>query len=286
MDRLPIRGGVSLHPMYYEEILEGQPDIGWFAVHAEDYLGLGGPAHHYLERIAARYPLSIQCSSLSIGSAESVNSKHLQDIHSLIQRYTPSHMSLSLSWCRWQGAYFVENLPLPYSDEALDQVTMNIRSVQNTLGRRVMIENPARLFALDGNAYSEGAFLAELVRNTGCGIVLDLSNLYVSCQNTGADPYKELNEYPLAAVKEVHISGHSLRPLDTNNMLLIADQHPHITKPVWQLLRDTLSRLPGAVPTLVEWDRQNSDWTLLLTQMRKVDEMIQDWERTPLGATV
>lgn len=286
MDRLPIRGGVSLHPSYYEEIVNQQPDIGWFAIKAEHYLGLGGPSHHYLEKIAAHYPLSIQCHSLSIGAAESVNEKHLLDVRSLLERYDPSHISVSLSWCRWQGAYFAENLPLPYTDEALDQLTINIRNVQNALGRRVLLENPATLFALEGNTYNEGAFLSDLVRNTGCGVLLDLNNLYVSCLNTGEEPFKELHSYPLAAVKEIHISGHSLRPLDEHHMLLIADHQSHIAKPVWQLLRDTLTRLPSPVATLVEWDHQHPDLPMLLEQMQKVDHIIAEQLQSARRATV
>lgn len=284
MDKLPVRGGVSLLPQYYDEIVAQRPDIPWFAIKAEHYLGLGGEPHYYLEKIAARYPLSIQCDSLSIGAAESVNDKHLQDVRSLLERYAPCHVSASLSWSRWQGAYFAENLPLPYTEESLDQVIINVRSVQNALGRSILVENPATLFALEGNTFSEGVFLENLVRATGCGVLLDLNNLYVSCLNTGTDPFREMQSYPLAAVKEIHISGHSLRPLDENHMLLIADHQAHIAKPVWQLLRDTLARLPSSVATLVEWDHQNPDLPTLMAQMRKVDEMIQ--ERQPLAQGV
>lgn len=283
MDKLPIRGGISLLPQYYDELVNQRPDIGWLAIKAEHYLGLGGEPHHYLEQIAAHYPLSIQCHSLSIGAAESVNDKHLQDIRSLLERYAPSHTSTSLSWCRWQGAYFAENLPLPYTEESLDQVTINIRSVQNALGRRILLENPPTLFALESSTFSEGAFLTDLVRNTGCGVLLDLNNLYVSCLNTNSDPFRELQSYPLAAVKEIHISGHSLRPLDNDNMLLIADHQAHIAKPVWQLLRDTLTRLPGPVAILVEGNHLAPDLTALLEQMDKIDELIDERRRFPRG---
>lgn len=276
MERLPVRGGVSLLPQYYEEIISQQPDIGWFAIKAEHYLGLGGEPHFYLEKIAARYPLSMQTHSLSLGGAESVNSKHLQDIHSLVERYAPCHVSASLSWSRWQGGYFAENLPLPYTEESLDQLIINIRSVQTALGRSILLENPATLFALEGTDFSEGEFLSELVRNTGCGVALDLNNLYVSCLNTDTEPFRELQTYPLAAVKEIQVSGHSLRPLDEDHMLLIADQHAHIAKPVWQLLRDTLARLPNSIATLVEWDHQNPDLPALIEQMDRADEIIEE----------
>lgn len=281
-----MRGGVSLLPQHYEDIVAQQPDIGWFSINAEHYLGLGGESHYYLERIAARYPLAMQCHSLSIGAAESVNEKHLQDIAALVQRYAPCNVSTSLSWCRWQGAYFAENLPVPYTEESLDQLVINIRQVQNTLGRRILLENPATLFALQGNSLSESDFLAELVRSTGCGILLNLSNLYVSSLNTNSEPFKELQGYPLAAVKEVHVSGHSLRPLDNQHMLLIADNHAHIAKPVWQLLRDTYSRMPGPVATLVAWDRQNPDFAALKEQMDRVDHIIEEQLQPSRGPAV
>lgn len=284
MNRLPVRGGISLHPSYYEDIVNQRPEIGWFGIKAEDYLGLGGPSHHYLEKIAARYPLSVQCHSLSIGTAESVNDKHILDVRSLLERYSPTHVSVTLSWSRWQGAYFAENLPIPYNQESLDQLAINIRGIQNKLGRRVLLENPAALFALEGSTYDEGEFLSELVRNTGCDVLLDLNNLYVSCQNINTDPFKALLSYPLAAVKEIHISGHSLRPLDEHHMLLVADHQSHIAKPVWQLLKDTLARLPKAVATLVEWDQKNPDLLTLMEQMQKVDDIIE--EKQPRGRTI
>ena len=286
MDRLPIRGGISLHPEYYDEIINQQPDVGWFSLKAEHYLGLGGAPHHYLEKIAAHYPISIQCHSISIGSAESVNDKHLQDILSLIERYVPSEVSISLSWSRWQGAYFAENLPLPYTTEALDQIAINIKSVQNALGRRVLLENPATLFELENNELTEGAFFTDLVRHTGCGLALDLNNLYVSCLNTGKDAFRELQDYPLAATKEIHLSGHSLRPLDDQNMLLIADHDAHIAKPVWQLYRDVLSRLPNPAATLVEWNHKRPDLALSMEQMTKVDGIIEEQQQTSRGVAL
>src|SRR5690606_16850424 len=201
----------------------------------------------------AIYPLSMNCRTLSLGSAESVNGVHLQDIAALVERYSPAQFSDYLAWNRWQGGYFHQMFPLPYTTESLDQVSFNVRTVQNTLGRRILLENPARFMSLDGE-FSEGVFLSELVRSSGCGLLLDLTNLYLSCLNLDKDPFKELQQYPLAAVKEIHLSGYSLMPLDDDYVLSIDDQSTTICKPVWQLFRDALTQMPTPVATLIEWD--------------------------------
>lgn len=284
MEKLPKRAGISLHAQHYQEILNNQPDIGWFEIHPEQYLGLGGAAHHYLEKITAHYPLAMNCQSLSIGSAESVNGRHLQDIKSLVERYAPAQFSEHLGWNRWQGGYFHQLLPLTYSTESLDHVSFNVRTVQNTLGRRILVENPARFMNLEDD-FSEGLFLSELVRSSGCGLLLDLTNLYLSCLNLGRDPFKELQTYPLAAVKEIHLAGHSLLPLDDDYVLLVDDRSTTVCKPVWQLYKEALLQMPGPVATLIEWDEQIPGLEVLLEQARKADQIAEELERkTTTGA--
>ncbi|MCR6650916.1 MAG: DUF692 domain-containing protein [Cellvibrionaceae bacterium] len=278
MEKLPRRAGISLQPQHYQEILNSHPDLGWVEIHPEDYLGLGGAAHFYLEKIASDYPLAMNCRSLSLGSAESVNSKHLQDIAALVERYSPAHFSEHLAWNRWQGGYFHQPLPLPYTTESLDQVSFNVRNVQNALGRRILLENPARFFGLE-DEFSEGAFFSELVRSSGCGLLLDLTSLYLSCLNLGKDPFKELQQYPLAAIKEIHLGGHTLMPLDDDYILLVDDHSTAICKPVWQLYRETLQQLPQPVATLIEWDHKATELSVLLEQVGKANQIISEMER-------
>lgn len=279
MEKLPRRAGISLRPQHYQDILGSQPDVGWFEIHPEEYLGLGGASHHYLERVAANYPLAMNCQSLSLGSAESVNGKHLQDIASLVERYSPAQFSDHLAWNRWQGSYYRQMLPLPYTTESLDQVSFNVRTVQNTLGRRILLENPARFLSLE-DEFSEGLFFAELVRSSGCGLLLDLTNLYLSCLNLGKDPFKELQQYPLAAVKEIHLAGHSLMPLDDDYILLIDDHSNTVCKPVWQLYREALTQMPAPVATLIEWDENVPDLAVLVEQAKKADSIITELDRS------
>lgn len=278
MEKLPPRAGVSLQPQHYQEILSSQANISWVEIHPEDYLGLGGAAHFYLEKIATGYPLSMNCRSLSLGSAESIDSQHLQDIAALVERYSPAQFSEHLAWNRWQGNHYHQLFPLPYTTESLDQVSFNVRTVQNTLGRRILLENPTRFFALE-EEFSEGAFFTELVRASGCGLLLDLTSLYLSCLNLGQDPFKELQQYPLAAVKEIHLGGHALMPLDDDYILSIDDHSTPICKPVWQLYREALLQMPVPVATLIEWDHQVPELAVLVEQAEKANQIMDEVNR-------
>lgn len=278
MEKLPPRAGVSLQPQHYQEILSSQASISWVEIHPEDYLGLGGAAHFYLEKIATGYPLSMNCRSLSLGSAESIDSQHLQDIAALVERYSPAQFSEHLAWNRWQGNHYHQLFPLPYTTESLDQVSFNVRTVQNTLGRRILLENPTRFFALE-EEFSEGAFFTELVRASGCGLLLDLTSLYLSCLNLGQDPFKELQQYPLAAVKEIHLGGHALMPLDDDYILSIDDHSAPICKPVWQLYREALLQMPVPVATLIEWDHQVPELAVLVEQAEKANQIMDEVNR-------
>lgn len=278
MEKLPPRAGVSLQPQHYQEILSSQASISWVEIHPEDYLGLGGAAHFYLEKIATGYPLSMNCRSLSLGSAESIDSQHLQDIAALVERYSPAQFSEHLAWNRWQGNHYHQLFPLPYTTESLDQVSFNVRTVQNTLGRRILLENPTRFFALE-EEFSEGAFFTELVRASGCGLLLDLTSLYLSCLNLGQDPFKELQQYPLAAVKEIHLGGHALMPLDDDYILSIDDHSTPICKPVWQLYREALLQMPVPVATLIEWDHQVPELAVLVEQAEKANQIMNEVNR-------
>lgn len=278
MEKLPPRAGVSLQPQHYQEILSSQASISWVEIHPEDYLGLGGAAHFYLEKIATGYPLSMNCRSLSLGSAESIDSQHLQDIAALVERYSPAQFSEHLAWNRWQGNHYHQLFPLPYTTESLDQVSFNVRTVQNTLGRRILLENPTRFFALE-EEFSEGAFFTELVRASGCGLLLDLTSLYLSCLNLGQDPFKELQQYPLAAVKEIHLGGHALMPLDDDYILSIDDHSTPICKPVWQLYREALLQMPVPVATLIEWDHQVPELAVLVEQAEKANQIMDEVNR-------
>jgi len=276
MSRLPAKVGISLRPEHYSILLEDQSNIAWLEIRPYDYFGEGGAPHHYLKKLTEKYPLAMHGHGLSLGSAESVNSDYLRALKKLMDRYPPVVVSETLCWSRWQGVYLSEPLPLPYNAETLDQVSINIKNVQNSLGRRILIENPSCYLSLEANTMSEGAFFEELLRHTGCGLLLDLNNLYVSAMNTGQDPSKVLASYPMAAVQEIHLSGHSLQPLDEDNMLLVTNHSADIWKPVWQLYREALTALPRPVATLIEWYADPAPFDVILASAVKANGILQE----------
>lgn len=276
MKKLPPRAGLSFSSAYTEELLTPQPQVAFLEVIPEQFLAASGNAHHLLDALALQYPLTMHAQGLSLGSAESLPMEYLETIRKFVERYRPAQISASLNWNRWQGLYLSEPLPLPYTEESLDQVSINIKTVQKTLGRRILVENPAVYLTLDGHEMSEGSFIEELIRLTGCGFLLDINNLYISCSNANQDPFKVLAGYPLAAVQEVHLSGHSLLPLDENNMLLVNDWACAVWKPVWQLFRDALELMPKPVATLVDWQNELPPLQTLLEEVQRVNTVLED----------
>lgn len=275
MDKLPPQSGIIFSLDEFEQLLQPRTAIAWLAVRAEDFLGMGGPSHHYLEKLSAQYPLSLLADGLSIGSAESVNETHLQNVKSLCERYQPSNVTTALSWNRWQGTYLGANMPLPLNLETLDQVTFNLRTVQNTLGRRVSVSNMARYVPLHSEQIPLGNFLEELVRQTGCGIVLDITHLYCAAINAQQDPFKLLQTLPLAAVREIHLCGQNMIRLSDDEVLTLADAKATISKPVWQLYREALSLLPGPIATLVKADPFGLKFEDIVAEAGKAYEIIQ-----------
>lgn len=275
MEKLPRQSGIQLRQEVFEPLLNGPRKAHWLAFAPEEFLAMGGGSHHILEQLADTFPLSMIARGLSIGSAESVNETHVQNIHSLVDRYNPCNISTPLSWCRWQGKYFAEDLPLPLSYETLDQVSINLRAIQNTLGRRVLVSNAAQYIHLKTEELPLGEFYEELVRLSGCGIALNLTALYVNALNRDRDPFKDLKELPLAAVREIHLCGQTQMQLNADRVLVMEDAEESVSKPVWQLFRELLNLLPKPVATLIRW-RSNSSPNLkqLFDDTRKVDELI------------
>lgn len=255
----------------YEQLLEKPAEIGWLAFQAEDFLAMGGESHHRLEKLSEHYPLSLRAEGLSIGSAESVNEKHLQNIKGLCERYQPCNVTTSLSWSRWQGTYLGSSMPLPLTLEALDQATFNLRAVQNSLGRRVSVINNASYIQFNSEQLPQGSFLEELVRQTGCGLALDITQLYCSAMNTRQDPFKLLQSIPLAAVKEIYLCGQAMIRLGDDEVLSVADPTVFITKPVWQLYREALNLLPQPLATLVKANPNDDNLQTVLPELQKVN---------------
>ncbi len=270
---IPARAGVGLKPAHYAAILDGSPDIGWFEIHAENYMGAGGPPHHYLARIRERYPISLHGVGLSIGAEGPLDPDHLARLRAVADRYAPGLFSEHLAWSTHQGVYFPDLLPLPYTAETLARVAAHIEEVQETMGRRMLLENPSTYLAFETAEMSETEFLAALVRRTGCGLLLDVNNVFVSATNHGTSPEAYLEAFPLAAVGEIHLAGHA-PDTDAEGAPLLIDAHDRpVADPVWALYARVIGET-GPLPTLIEWDADLPAWETLAAEAARAERVM------------
>lgn len=244
--------GVGLKPQHYRDILDSQPAIGWFEVHPENYMCAGGPPHRYLTAIRADYPLAMHSVGLSLGSVSLPDRPHLARFKELVDRYEPFLVSDHVSWSRGPSRYHTDLLPIPYTREALDILCRNVDIAQESLGRRLLMENPSTYVEFTDADMDEPAFLRELVTRTGCGLLLDVNNVQVCARNHGGDAKTYLDKVPWDAVQEIHLAGHAVEVRDGHE-LCIDDHGSPVRDDVWDLYRHALSHKPQ-VPTLIEWD--------------------------------
>jgi uncharacterized protein (UPF0276 family) len=270
---LPARAGVGLKPEHFQEILATQPDIGFFEVHAENYMVAGGPFHHYLTRIRERYALSIHGVGLSIGADAPLDVGHLNALAVLLKRYQPESFSEHLAWSTHNDAFLNDLLPLPYNTATLERVCDHIDQVQAHLGRRMLLENPATYVEFAASTWNEATFIAEVVRRTGCGLLLDVNNVYVSSVNHQRDAHAVIRALPLAQVGEIHLAGFA-EQVDGNNDRLLIDSHGSpVAQAVWDLYAFTLG-LTGPVATLLERDNDIPAWPILLAEANLANELL------------
>jgi len=271
-DSIAAHIGVGLRAPHIAEVLASRPSIGWFEVHAENYMGRG-PGFAALMKVRRDYPLSLHGVGLSLGTAEGLDRAHLQELKELVERSEPFLVSEHLAWSVTGGVYLNDLLPLPLTEETLAVVGRNIALMQETLGRRVLIENPASYLRFRHSAIPEPEFLAELVRRTGCGLLCDVNNIYVSCTNFAEDAAAYLAAFPGEAVGEIHLAGH-FRSERRGRALLIDDHGAQVSDEVWAIYRRALERF-GMVPTLIEWDKNLPSWAALLAEARRAQEVAE-----------
>ena len=270
---LPARAGVGLKPEHFQEILATQPAIGFFEVHAENYMVPGGPFHHYLTRIRERYALSIHGVGLSIGADAPLNVDHLNALAALLKRYHPESFSEHLAWSTHSDVFLNDLLPLPYNTATLQRVCDHIDQVQAHLGRRMLLENPATYIEFVASSWNEATFLSEVVRRTGCGLLLDVNNVYVSSVNHQRDAQAFIRALPLTQVGEIHLAGFAQQS-DGNGDLLLIDSHGSpVAQAVWELYAFTLG-LTGPVATLLERDNDIPAWPVLLAEANLADRLL------------
>jgi uncharacterized protein len=271
--RIPARGGVGLKAEHYRTIVETLPDAGFFEVHAENYMGAGGPPHRYLSAIRERYPLSLHGVGLSIGADRSLDDDHLHRLGQLIGRYAPGLFSEHLAWSSHDSSFLNDLLPVPYTAETLTRVVEHIDQVQNALGRQMLLENPSTYLAFAESTYSEIDFIAEVVRRTGCGLLLDVNNVYVASTNQEWDPIAYIDAYPLAHVQEVHLAGYTPEADDKGRPLLIDTHNRPVDEIVWDLYAHAVA-LIGSVPTLIEWDTDVPAWSTLKAEADRAEAIM------------
>ena len=269
---IPVRAGVGFKANHGTEILETKPDLGWFEIHPENYMVAGGPRHALLTKIREHYPLSIHGVALSLAGAEPPDTDHLTALKRLIDRYEPGLVSEHLAWSAHGGHYFADLLPIPLSEEALDQVCENVERTQDALGRQILIENPSTYLPLDGNEIPEPEFLTAVAKRTGCGLLLDVNNIYVSTQNLGGDASAYVDAIDGGLIGEVHLAGHAVDEAGPER-LLIDDHGSLVCDPVWELYTRLIRRV-GAKPTLVEWDTNIPDWSVLFGEAQKAERLM------------
>ena len=250
---LPARAGIGLKPEHFREILDTIPEIGFFEIHAENYMVAGGAFHHYLTRIRERYPLSIHGVGLSIGGAGPLDTQHLDRLATLLARYEPEMFSEHLAWSSHGEAFLNDLLPAPYDAATLARVCAHVGQVQDRLRRRMLLENPASYVEFTASTMTEADFIAEVVRRAGCGLLLDVNNAYVSCINHGLDARAYLQSLPLAAVEQIHLAGFA-RDVDAAGAPLLIDSHgAPVAEAVWALYDEVLADI-GPMATLIERD--------------------------------
>ena len=271
---IPARAGVGLKAEHYQTILETSPDIGWFEVHPENYMGAGGPPHRYLSEIASRYPLSLHGVVASIGADQPLRQDHIDRLKSLNERYQPGLFSEHLAWSSHDEIFFNDLLPVPYRQDSLERVIEHVDQLQAHLGRTILIENPSVYVAFDSSTMSEIAFLEQLVKRTGCGLLLDCNNVYVSATNQNYDPVAYLDAFPVEHVGEIHLAGFARDEDDEGEILLIDAHDREVADAVWALYDQALARA-GAVPTLVEWDSNIPAWDILYAEAMRAEQKLQ-----------
>ncbi len=270
---MPPRAGVGLKAEHYRTILEVQPDIGFFEVHAENYMGPGGPPHRYLSAIAARYPISLHGVGLSIGGSSALDQSHLRRLRDLLERYNPVLFSEHLAWSTHDTSFFHDLLPLPYTNKTLWHVCEHIDEVQSEIGRQMLLENPSTYLSFSESTYSEIDFIAEVVMRTGCGLLLDVNNVFVASKNQQWDPFFYIDSYPLDKVQEIHLAGHKEEADERGQPLLIDTHDRPVSELVWQLFEHTIEQT-GALPTLIEWDAALPAWTDLQAEAQCAERVM------------
>jgi uncharacterized protein len=273
-NELPSKPGVGYKPQHFAAIMADPGPVGWLEVHAENYMGAGGRPLAQLRHLAERFPISVHGVGLSIGGEAALDGDHLLRLRHLCDWLNPASFSEHLAWSTHDGAYLNDLLPLPYTPATLARVCDHVDEVQAVLGRRMLLENPSTYLAFSETTMSEVDFLAEIARRTGCGLLLDVNNVFVSGVNQGFEPADYIDAFPLHLVGEVHLGGHAEDEGDHGQRLLIDSHGAAVVDPVWALYSRVIAR-GGPRPTLIEWDNDVPDWPVLAVEAARAADVLE-----------
>lgn len=272
-DALPNRPGVGYKPQHYSDILENPAPVAWLEIHAENYMGDGGRPLAQLRHLAERFAISVHGVGLSIGGEAPLDTDHLARLKHLNDWLQPASFSEHLAWSTHDSHFLNDLLPLPYTQETLDRVVRHIDQVQETVGRKMLLENPSTYLAFEETQMSEVDFLAEIAERTGCGLLFDVNNVFVSATNQKTDPYSYIDAFPLHLVGEIHLGGHD-EDTDEHGAPLLIDSHGReVVDPVWEMYRYTIEK-GGLKPSLIEWDNDVPDWPLLAAEATRAADIL------------
>jgi len=271
---LPARPGVGYKPQHFADIRADPGPAGWLEIHAENYMGDGGRPIAQITALAERFPISVHGVGLSIGGEAPLDRAHLARLRHLVDWLKPASFSEHLAWSTHDGAFLNDLLPLPYTEATLARVADHVDQVQQVLGRRMLLENPSTYLTFSETTMEEVEFLARVAARTGCGLLLDVNNVHVSCTNQGTDPATYLDAFPLDLVGEIHLGGHDEDRDDTGGPLLIDSHGCEVVDPVWRLFARVIAR-GGARPTLIEWDNDVPEWPVLAAEAARAAAILE-----------
>lgn len=271
---IPDRAGIGLRAEHYREVTDALPPVAWFEVHSENFFGAGGAPLKYLERVRQNYPVSFHGVGLSLGSCDELNRRHLGQLKTLIERFEPGLVSDHLSWSSVDGTYVNDLLPLPYTEEALELFIRHVAQAQEYLGREILVENPSSYLEYAHSTIPEWEFLSAVANSSGCGILLDVNNIYVSATNHGFNALSYLRSLPRSKIREIHLAGFTINRYPEGAMLI--DTHNAlVSEEVWALYREAIERF-GALPTLIEWDTDLPPLQVLLEEAHRAEEILEE----------
>lgn len=273
-DSLPDCAGVGYKPQHFADIMNDAGAVGWLEIHAENYMGDGGRPLSQIRHLAERFPFSVHGVGLSIGGESRLDPEHLTRLKRLCGWLNPASFSEHLAWSTHDTQFLNDLLPLPYNEATLVRVVDHIDEVQDVLGRRMLLENPSSYLAFEDTNLAETEFLREVAGRTGCGLLLDVNNVFVSATNLGTDPVSYIDAFPLDLVGEIHLGGHDEDHDDHGAPLLIDSHGREVADPVWTLYRYTVAEA-GPRPTLIEWDNDVPEWPVLEAEAARAAQALE-----------